>query len=203
MVLFGGRGQGSVVQQVLQMRQQGTSDNQIVQALQRQGVATQEIFDALSQADLTAITAAEEAPAPQDVSQAGEYPPAPGGSDIPEGYGYSPDAAPADERIQQVAEAIINEKWEELAGEVQKVVAWKEEVETELQKLQDALAALKEEFRQLHQGVLGKVGEYDERMRDVSADLKAVQKVFKDVIPSFTENVAELSRVAKAMKKRE
>ena len=76
------------------------------------------------------------------------------------------------------------------------------EAEPAIQKIKDDVAALKEDFNQLRQGVLGKINEYDTNMRDVGSELKAVQKVFKDVIPKFTENVAELSRVSKTIKKK-
>src|SRR3989344_5331468 len=40
------------VDEVLRMREQGFSNNQIVQALQRSGYKTHQIFDAMNQADL-------------------------------------------------------------------------------------------------------------------------------------------------------
>ena len=79
--------------------------------------------------------------------------------------------------------------------EMQKVVGWKERMDGEVQSMKDALSSLKDEFNQLRQGILGKVTEADERMREVSSELKAVHNIFKDVLPTFTENVAELSRV--------
>ena len=57
-----------------------------------------------------------------------------------------------------------------------------------------------EDFKQLHQGVLGKVEEYDKRMQEVGTELHAVGKVFKDVVPVFTENVKELRSITKGMK---
>ena len=54
----------------------------------------------------------------------------------------------------------------------------------------------------LHEAVLGKLDDYDSRMRDVGTELKAVGKVFKDVIPTFVDNVKELSAVKEELKKR-
>lgn len=216
MAMFGQAPQGTPLQQVLQMRQQGFPDNQIVQGLQKQGYATQQIFDAVSQADLSAIPAG---PGPMQMEGTEAAPPGYGAGAYPEQYAQ-PGAAPqppqgaqqaeyapqsvsnaTETRINEIAEAIINEKWEEVFGEIQKVIVWKEKMEAELQKIKDDINTLKEQFDGLHQGVLGKVGEYDERMRDVSSEVKAVHKVFQDVIPTFTENVAELGRVAKTLRK--
>ena len=60
---------------------------------------------------------------------------------------------------------------------------------------------LKEDFKVLHEGVLGKLEDYDTRMRDVGTELKAVGKVFKDVIPEFVENVKELKGIKDSWKK--
>ena len=199
--------QGTPLQMVLQMRQQGMPDNHVVLALQKQGFNTQQIFDAVSQADVGAIPAGALPPEPgQEYEQ--QYP--------QESYApqqQAPQQAPAQEyaraeqpsasvdlRINEVAEAIINEKWEEVFGEIQKVISWKEKVETDMQKMRDDIAGIKDEFNALRQGILGKIGEYDEHMRDVGSEVKAVHKVFQDVIPQFTENVAEISRVAKSLK---
>ena len=175
------------VQQVLDLRQKGMADNQIIQELQKQGMSTQQIFDSLSQADV--------APSAWDAGMPTDMPPM---AEPPQQYAqYAPQQqhAASEERVQEVAEAIISEKWDELLKEMQKVVGWKERMDGEIQSMKDALSSLKEEFNQLRQGVLGRVSEADERMREVSSELKAVHNIFKDVLPSFTENVAELSRV--------
>jgi hypothetical protein len=216
MALFGKQPQGNPVQDVMRLRQAGTSDNQIVQDLQGQGFSTQQIFDAMSQADLQRVGGAQGSDMPpQDVppevpQDYGNYPSAdvpPGPQPAQEPYSSYPQESYGqqplgDERIHDVAEAIINEKWDELMGEVQKVVAWKDHVDGSMQKMSSDLEQLRKEFGELRQGVLAKVGEYDNNLRSVGSELKAVQKVFKDVIPSFTENVAELGRMTKGMKKK-
>lgn len=184
--------QGSTTQQVLSLRGRGLTDNQVIQELQKRGLSTQQIFDAMSQADL--------APA-QDLSVSAPGDPFPGEYPVPpQQYSEQYPAASDDERIHEVAEAIINEKWDEVLGDIQKIVAWKDAVENDIQQLKDETSAIKEEFNQLRQGILGKINESDANMRDVSSELKAVHQVFKDVIPTFTENVAELSRLTKKVK---
>jgi len=105
------------------------------------------------------------------------------------------------ERIQQIAEGIIDEKWDELVGEVKKIVDWKTTIETQMTKMQHDVDKLKEDFNVLHQGVLGKLEDYDKKMTDVGTELNAVGKVFKDVVPEFVENVKELSHITKGISK--
>ena len=106
------------------------------------------------------------------------------------------------ERIEEIAETMIDEKWDELISEVKKIVEWKTKFEEKQAVLSSDVAKLKDDFKTLHQGVLGKLEDYDTRMRDVGTELKAVGKVFKDVIPEFVENVKELSSLTNRVKKK-
>ena len=103
----------SPIEQVLMMKQQGYTNNQIVQTLQSQGYNTNQIFDAINQAGLSGgFEAAPEQPQEtgmQDYGQSYEQ-------SYPQQQQYQfqgPEIkAPAsidEERIQEVAEAIIDE----------------------------------------------------------------------------------------------
>lgn len=148
-----------------------------------------------------------------DISQMDQAPPSPGG--MPPSYaqgGYPeqsamPQAPAMDsgalyERMEEVAESLIDEKWDQLIAEVKKIIEWKERVEEKQRLLINDVQKLKDDFKVLHQGVLGKLDDYDTRMRDVGTELGAVGKVFKEVIPEFVENVKELSSMTGRMKKK-
>lgn len=185
---------------VLQLRNQGLTDNLIAEELRKRGYGPQQVTMAISEADSSG-----------DISN--PFPSGPG--NYPSNYGAQPPAfgsqpgspsssAPDDaffERMEETVENMIDEKWDELLGEVKKIVEWKEKVEENLSKLQGDVDKLKEDFKLLHQGVLGKLDDYDHRMTDVDTELKAVGKVFKDVVPEFVENVKELGSLTRGMKK--
>ncbi len=186
-------------EQVIQLRQQGMQNNQIIQTLQNQGYNSAQIFDAISQADIKGVVGSQEAaPVPAAAQPTAPMPP------VPEAPPIQPAPAPSPEigreRIEEVAESIIDEKWDELMKSVDKIVAWKETVESKMTKIEQSISNLKERFEELHTGILGKIGEYDKGIRDVGAELKAMQGVFKKVLPTFTENVSELSRITKGLK---
>ncbi len=196
---------------VIQMKQQGMSNDQITQNLQSQGYTPSQIFDAISQADIKGAVEA----APPGAPAAPEAGP-PTGAPIPGAPAPMPEAAPPGappgppqppaapeaerERIEEVAEAIIDEKWDELMKNVDKIAAWKETTEIKITNLEQAINNLKERFEELHKGILAKVGEYDKGIRDVGSEIKAMEGVFKKVLPTLTENVSELSRITKTMK---
>ncbi|MEK6809131.1 MAG: hypothetical protein AABY40_00495, partial [Nanoarchaeota archaeon] len=106
------------------------------------------------------------------------------------------------ERMEEIVESMIDEKWDDLIAEVKKIIEWKNKNEEKQNKLQNDVDKLKEDFKTLHGAVLGKLEDYDTRMQDVGTELKAVGKVFKDVIPTFVDNVKELSSVKEELKKR-
>lgn len=176
-----------VLNVVLQLREQGLTDNLILAELSKQGYDMEEAQAALAQAD-EAYPLEASLPLPRN-GEANKSMSSP----AVDGNVY--------ERIEEIAENMIDEKWDELIAEVKKIIEWKEKVEDKQRQLSNDLQKLKEDFQVLHQGVLGKLEVYDNRMRDVGTELKAVGKVFRDVIPEFVENVKELSSIKNELKK--
>jgi hypothetical protein len=106
------------------------------------------------------------------------------------------------QRIEELAEAIIDEKWNEIVRSINKIVDWKERVEARVNKLEQRFDDMHKNFELLHKGVLGKVHDYDQNLQNVGAEIKAMEKVFQKVLPSLTESVSELGRITKNMKKK-
>ena len=106
----------------------------------------------------------------------------------------------SEEKIHEIAEAIIEEKWQDITQHVEKIIAWKEETEQKLAKIEQDLAHLTTSFDKLHEGVLGKIGDYDKTLENVGTEIKALEKVFQKILPGFVENVQELSRITRRIK---
>lgn len=166
--------------EVQELRNQGLADTVIIDELSKRGYSPQQIQGALAQVEDS--SSAMPPPMRQE-----RYTPS------GENDGFSG-------RLEEIAESIIDEKWEDLLSEVRKIIEWKDRIEEKQTKLMNDLQHLKEDFATLHQGVLGKLQDYDDRMADVGTELKAVGKVFKDVVPEFVENVKELSSITGKMK---
>jgi len=115
-------------------------------------------------------------------------------------YANPMDAGADKENIQEIAETIIEEKWQDLVKDVKKVIDWKERTEAHLAQMGQKFDDLKDNFEQLHKGVIGKIGEYDESLSNVGTEIKALEKVFQKILPTLTENVHELSQITKDMK---
>lgn len=125
--------------------------------------------------------------------------------EYPQGMPMEEQAAPYPdvdrERIEEIAEAIVEEKWIEKGKEIDKIVEWKEEVTTKLAQLQQQIDDLKASFDSLHKGMLGKISEYDENLTNVGTEIKAMEKVFSRVLPSLTDSVNKLQRISNEKKK--
>lgn len=183
---------GVPVDLVISMRNQGLTPEQIVQSLQSQGYDPHQIYEALNQVSLK--TGVENVP-PQYFEQ-GEYP-----------SSQNPIQAPmqtpslSTDRIEEITEAIVDEKWKELTRSMERLHEWKEKVEHKITSIEQQIEGLKENFGSLHQGVLGKVGEYDKNIGNLGIEIKAMEKVFKEVLPTLTDNVNELSAITRSLKK--
>jgi hypothetical protein len=180
---------------VLKLRAQGLSNNQIIQTLQRQGYSVQQMSDAMSQAEMKYTV--EGAPISGEKMPEEPY--------YPENYPAGGESAQqptfSAKSLQPIIEKIVEEKWAELLRDLEKLAAWKEKTDERLIKIESQLIILKDSFDRLHEGVLGQISEYDKSMKDVGINVKAMEDVFKKVLPGFVENVSELSRITQEMKK--
>ncbi len=184
------------VDQVINLRQQGLSNNQIVQTLQNDGYDSGQIFDAMNQADMQGGAGG---PIPMD-SGFQEPPPMDQGEFFPQDNMNAPMMGRG-QNVEELAEAIINEKWEELVKSINRIMEWKDASENRMARIEQQVKDLKSNFDNLHQAIVGKIGEYDKNILNVGTEIKAMEKVFQKVLPTFTENVNELSRITKNMRR--
>ena len=209
------------VDQVAMMKQQGLTDNQIIQSLQRDGYKSHQIFDAMNQAELTSGSARQVNDMPQQQQNQPDptYPSFQGRGEAsypqqqpypPQSFGQAYPQMPADmpapehdqtmDRVEEIVESVVEEKWAELTKGVNKIVEWKERTDAKLAELEMRIAELKQSFEELNRNILGRISDYDKNMTNVGTDLKAMEKVFQQILPTFTENINELSRIAKSIK---
>lgn len=219
MALFGKKSPtGTPTNIIIQMRQQGLSNDQIIQNLQREGYSSGQIFDAMNQADIRGVVEAEpqeqqpnpmpqqEMPPQEPIQEQPQMPPQteelpPPEPEMMPASPTTPNDSVSREEIEEIVEPIIDEKWEELMKGVDKIITWKETTESKIVKIEQQIQDLKNSFEELHRGILAKVGEYDKGIKEVGSDIKAMETVFKKALPTFTDNVSELSRITKKLKK--
>ncbi|MBN2457665.1 hypothetical protein JXB31_00870 [Candidatus Woesearchaeota archaeon] len=121
----------------------------------------------------------------------------PFGMQSPGGAGGINDESMNIERIEEIAEAIIDEKWNEIVKSINKIIEWKDRTESKITRAEQRINDIRKDFETLSQGVLGKVGEYDKNLADLGVEIKAMERVFQKVLPALSENVHALDRITK------
>ena len=181
-------------EKVIQFRSQGLSNDQIVSYLQREGFKSNQIFDAFTQADLKKQLSSGNL----DQQQSIENPMPLSNPGIL--HSNMRRANVDSSQIQEIAEQIIDEKWDELVENINKIVEWKDHIETELKVMKSRQESLNDMILNVQKSMNARVEDYDKTMTDVGTDVKALTMVFQKILPGFMENVSELSKIADTMK---
>jgi len=186
---------GTPIDQVTALRQQGMNNNQIIQEMERQGYNSSQIFDALNKANISGGNVGLEQPAGFNMPQQ-SYPEqqAP-----PQQLEQPSQQALIDkEQIEEMAEAIIDEKWKEFEEDIKIIIDWKEKTEAKVNQIEQQVKDLSNGLDSLHKSLVGKISQYDKNITDVGTEIKAMEKVFQKILPSLTENVNKLDRMTKS-----
>jgi prefoldin subunit 5 len=175
------------VDQIANMLRQGTSPNQIVQYLQSQGMAYPDAQNQVNQAMayLNQMQSQQSGFPQQNSSSAGIRP---------------EDMEKITKKIEEMSEAIIEEKWTEVASTIKKIEDWKKDMEDRYLELDTKFNELKSGFNSLQDSIVGKIGDYDDHIVKIGSNVKSLEKVFQKVIPFFIENVNELAKLVKKLK---
>ena len=205
------------INQVKTMRAQGIDNNQIIQSLQREGFTISNIFDAMNQADMPGPNQNQSSTLSATAGPQGQGPSAPPQPQSPESmqsqsFPSQSSHAPvrskreimmdSDDPIstEELVEAIIDEKWSELSDNITKVIDWKNQTNEKILLLEQKYEDLHKEFDKVHKALIGKLEKYDESIGGVNANVSAMEKTFGKMLPLFSENISELSKVVSELK---
>ena len=197
------------------MKSQGLSEKQIIENLKKENYSNQEISDALEQSAISYSINQK----PYEESIDFPSPPSPSAPSAaiqepqfkpnftqqfqtpqPSYFDQSPRFNI--DRIEEIAESIINEKWSELTREFGDINSWKDKVATEILSIKQEVIRTQERFENLQKAVFGKVNEYNESVISVSTEMKALEKVLERIINPLTTNIKELNKITEEMKGR-
>ncbi len=196
--------QEDILNNVSQMKKQGYTNDQIIKFLQDKGYNSQQIFNVLNDLDVDKENNLQTQD--QFTSPLGEQ-----NTDIPKPSSF-PTPQPRQNpysnlssnspTTEELVESIIDEKWNELVEDINKIIDWKTKTEERIAELNQKFEDLKDSFDKLHNSILGKVKEYDSHIQEVGSEVKAMEKVFSRVLPSFTDNVDKLEKISSSFSKK-
>jgi len=106
------------------------------------------------------------------------------------------------EDIEEISEKIIEGKWKSVSDDIKQIDDFKEEAKLKITKLQENFERIGIKMEAMEKAIFGKVEEYSKGISNVNVELKAMQMVFKTMLPEFTASIKELrSLVTKAAPK--
>ena len=199
------------VNRAARLQNQGRSNRDIAATLQDEGLSAQETSEALNQAELRGPdldmaqsqemqTSAIEGEAPlteEQLTPQSTFSPA----DVPQSAGGGI-GREAEEFIQEIAESIINEKWERVSEEFGDLAAWKDRVNSDVAAIKQEILRVENRLDNLQNTIIGRLGEYDTHIAGVGTEVKALEEVLKKMMKPLSTNIKELSRVAETLKKK-
>lgn len=189
-----------ILDQVMQMRNQGIGDEDIVRTLQEKGVTPKAISDALGQAQIKQAVSDEysqNAPAPNY----NQYTPAAQEEQYNQGYQpsiqqqeYSPQQGYEESyssggidssTVIEISEQVFNEKIQKLQKQLKEVSEFKSLAEGKMENLLERLKRIEHLMDTLQIQILEKVGSYGRKLEQTEKEMEMMQDSFSKVVPSI------------------
>ena len=191
-----------VLDQIMQMRNQGGGDEDIVRTLQERGVAPKAISDALGQAQIKQAVSDEyssdSTPAPnyqqysprtqEEQYNQGYQPSQPQEYSPQQGYeeSYAPGGSGIDSStVIEISEQVFNEKIQKLQKQVKEVSEFKSLAEGKMENLIERLKRVEHLMDALQVQILEKVGSYGRKLEQTEKEMEMMQDSFSKVVPSL------------------
>lgn len=199
------------VKEVISLSKQGYGDADIIQYLREQGYSATAINDAMNQAKIKLElerTAggeyeSEEEMEPSIMSRETEEAPTPTGeaeeAAYPSQY-YAGKSASA-EAIEEIAEEIINEKWQEFKAKAGDISELRSYIESRLRSIEERIKRLEIAFDKIQTAMIGKVQEYGKDIKSLGSEMQALEGAFSKILQPLAGSVKELREVTEEMKK--
>lgn len=117
-----------------------------------------------------------------------------------EGYGYGYEEGYTAETFEEIAESIIEEKWQEFTERIGDIGNWKERTDRELDRIYNRIDKIDEAITSIHAALLEKVGEYGKSIKSLGSDVKAVEKALSQILEPLMKNIKELKEITEKVK---
>ena len=192
----------SILEEIMQMKNQGIANEEIVNTLQEQGVSPKEINDALSQAQIKSAVSDTEPPLEQNPPAQGNY--APQTQEIPEQETYAPSPeqysqpqevyqqdsydnyAPSggadSNTIIEIAEQVFSEKIQKIQKQVEDINEFKTLTQIKIDNTSDRLKRIETTIDKLQIAILEKVGSYGKNLENIKKEMSMMQNSFGKMI---------------------
>lgn len=205
----------------LKLKQQGLNNSQIVDNLNGQGYDSQQIAESMNQLGIKnsiesgyssnnmqpSLLDEDDIPVPAPPQSESRYEShaaaySPSSSQSRMDFQQQIDLGASNQSdMQEIVESIVEEKWQRFSDSITDFEVWKSRVNDDVVSIKQEVIRVANRFDILQKAVLGKVDEYNRSITDVGSEIKALEKVFQNIMEPLTSNIKELSRITKDLKK--
>jgi len=105
-------------------------------------------------------------------------------------------------QMQEIAESIVEEKWEDFISKTGDINLWKETINNDIEAIKQEVLRTKERFNNLQNILIGKVTDYNKSVLELNSEMKSLEQVMQKIIEPLTTNVKELGKIAEDLKKK-
>ncbi len=199
----------SPTRRAIDLKREGMPNSEIASRLKQERYGRDEISSALDQAAVKNEINPDEVPSPSSMSNE-DYTPQPLPTQPRQetmqpqrmpSFAPEPPSRENYDMVEQMAESVVSEKWEDMVKNVGDLRLWKERVETDLAGVKQEILRVQSRFENLQKAVLSKVNEYSQGITDLNAEIKAMEKVFERILGPLTKSVRDLEKVTEKIKK--
>ncbi|MEK6941022.1 MAG: hypothetical protein AABW49_03930 [Nanoarchaeota archaeon] len=199
------------------MKQTGWSDDQIVSSLEEGGYSEKEISDAMSQvgikygvgseprrseSDLQPSLLDDEVPVPSPDFEYSEPQRLQQSKPIMQQPQFLQQAVvDINSNVNEIVESVVQERWNRISDTMTDLEIWRSRVNDDIVAVKQELIRLGRRFDMLQGAILGKVDEYSQGVQDMTTEMKALEKVFQNIMEPLTSNIKELNKVTEKIKK--
>ncbi|MFC1685788.1 hypothetical protein ACFLZZ_02065 [Nanoarchaeota archaeon] len=104
------------------------------------------------------------------------------------------------EAIEEIAEEIVNEKWQEVKSKIADVIEWKTYAEKRITSVDDRIKRLESSLDKLQAALLAKMNEYGHGVKGLGAEMTSLENTLGKILPSLVGNVKELGKITDELK---
>ena len=203
------------INEILDMKGRGMSNQQIVQALRAMGYSMNEIKDAFSQAEIKGAISQplpppsipENPPMPPEISTP-KLPTPPIPSTTQTSTNITPTQTPSKkvpeelvDELQRIIEEIIADKWKEVDDKMKKLDVWKATIDEQMKDFKDELDDFKSRLDDFSESLVKKGEEYKKTLNNVNVEMEALEKMMGKLVPSLADEIRKLKDIVNKVQK--
>lgn len=192
---------------VLDLKREGMDNSQIFNRLEKEKYSPEEIYNSLDQATVKQEIDINEVPSPSEKLPEPEFqeeqvqPEVQSFQPRTPMFSQEPPGRANYEMVEEIAESVVAEKWDDMIKNIGDLRLWKEKVETDMSGVKQEVIRIQTRVENLQKAVLSKVSDYNDNISELNTEVKAMEKVFEKILEPLTRNVKDLEKVAEKFKK--